>query len=252
MKFLTALLIVMLGLTSSVVAFAQDATPEATPAETTQTISLSPVVFDGYAIDLPSDWLPWRHSDYLTIEAAQAGLQTFLQQVEPTFEFSSPPTVDILSFVAVSPDNINVAAKVYLVPLSELASQNQLAVTDVSPVDLMSSLGYDLLGAATINDRSAALGMKVYSDNQTATFIELAVVTIFPETDKVALVLIGFPPDYVQAGDQSKMVMMMNIASSLRLSDEPEAVFAPVAESTAEATEAPPAGPTLVPTPNGL
>lgn len=235
MKLLAILLALALAIVSGTVVLAQSESVE-TPAETVQ------VVFDeNFVIELPADWLTWRHEDFPIASLGSQAIVDMFHQVNPDFVFPQSPSIDYLRFTAAAPTMVDgqvVAVQVTFLPLSAIDAL----------VDQVDAMRYELIGELTINGRDAVVLFRTYDETITGedgtetsvtNLIEVMVISIFPEQDTLAITTLFFPPSYFDANSTA----MATTVLSVRLVGEPfdDAALAvligdPEAEATPEPT----------------
>jgi hypothetical protein len=242
MKRFATLVVVLLLVLGATTVFAQDTAPVPT---TEDNYGLAPVAFDAYVVDLPSDWLVWDHGDYAIPALAKNALKDLISGLRPDLDLSEM-TVEGLLLYAASPDLVNdrmVRLTVDTLSLSDTAEQIQADPSEITAMGGLQVYGVEPIAPITVNGRDGALGYKAYQTETggDTTYLELWGIYIFPETDAIVIVTIGFPPAYLDVS-VTNIDLITAMVISVRLPDEPfdEATFlslqTPPAEATPEAT----------------
>ena len=227
MKLAKTLAVILVLLLTAGSAYAQDPVPPpifGDQAETNITVS-----FDVYDLDIPGDWLTWRHEDFSSDDDSATALEDLLISVNPLVRFEQAPPVSNLRFSAVKPDLIEneiVFLRVYMQNVSELFAGTELSITDIDPIIAMDTFGYTPIGSGINNGRPFSLGYSRVVANsaqngqqvQVITYMELTVFYIFPDYDSVALAVFSYPPGYGE--DINNIEFMADIFTSLRLTGE--------------------------------
>lgn len=221
-KPLMLILVLALSLVLATVAFSQaEETPEPVGDEFLAMHDLCDTSFDGLTVSVPCDWPTWKSEDYPISALGRDALLEMVREVMPEFEIRQEMTNE--RFMAIAPELTNGSLAVMRV--ASIAYSDIVALYDseeeLDPRQIMSdgvaTMEYVPIGWLTINGRQAALAGKTFTSNGQLVWMDMMVIIVFEETDTLAVVALGGPPEFV--AEYGEVLNFM--VSSIRLEGEP-------------------------------
>lgn len=218
MKQLAVLLLCLTVLTDGAI-LAQDT--ETVTAENPRLLELGlcDVSFDEFTLSVPCGWADWKNADYPIPYLGVQAYEEMLTSVDPRIVFPQGQSLGALRYITIGPqlqgDQL-VVYRVTTITYSEIAEEGA-SLQDVL-ANTLGILDFQLLGWVNTNQRSAVVGLTAIESDQGQPRINLALVVVFEEQDKLALVLSGAAPGYFE--DLDRLDQTRAIITSLRLNGE--------------------------------